>query len=138
MVVVRLNVLSCKQPWGELVASGRKDLEIRSRATHHRGPLAIHASARPDDSPAATAALELAGYLSAKALPLGRIVAVTDLKDCWPFGKEDAGRACTPWSPGLWAWHLAGTRRADSEPVKGRLGIWQIPDSAVTVREATS
>lgn len=141
-----MKALSVKQPWAELEASGLKDLEIRSRATHYRGRLAIHASNTPDTSPAALEACKLAGYLSPRAMPLGRVVAVVNLTSCDPWeadadgqGARVQGNACTPWRPAAWAWKLTDARRADSPfPVKGQLGIWEIPDSAVTVQQPES
>ena len=42
-----MKALSLRQPWASLIADGRKTIETRTWRTHYRGPLAIHASARP-------------------------------------------------------------------------------------------
>lgn len=34
--------LSIRQPWAELIVSGRKSIEVRTWATEYRGPLWIH------------------------------------------------------------------------------------------------
>ena len=39
-----MKAISLRQPWADLVVSGRKTLELRTWRTSHRGPLAIHAS----------------------------------------------------------------------------------------------
>src|SRR6202011_2759812 len=38
-----LRALSARQPWAWLIVNGFKDIENRSRRTHHREPLLIHA-----------------------------------------------------------------------------------------------
>lgn len=133
-----MKALSVKNPWAALIASGRKTIETRSYVTAYRGPIAIHASLRVDDEPPARAALHAAGYLSAKALPAGRVVAVANLVACEPFEACHADAACTPWRPNAWAWRLENVRRADTGiPVKGQLGLWTIPDGWITVQEST-
>lgn len=44
-----IRALTVRQPWASDIVDGVKTIEVRSRHTHHRGPLVIHASARPDD-----------------------------------------------------------------------------------------
>jgi hypothetical protein len=39
-----LRVLTVREPWATLIVTGQKDVENRSRAFGHRGPLLIHAS----------------------------------------------------------------------------------------------
>ncbi len=39
-----MKTLSIKQPFAELVVSGRKSIEIRSWATNYRGEFLVHAS----------------------------------------------------------------------------------------------
>lgn len=41
-------VLSIKQPWAHLILERRKDVEVRSWATHYRGPLWVHTGQKPD------------------------------------------------------------------------------------------
>ena len=41
---MELIVLSLKQPWAELVVSGKKMIELRSWNTNYRGEFYIHAS----------------------------------------------------------------------------------------------
>lgn len=44
-----MKAITVRQPWAECIARGVKLVENRSRPTTHRGPLAIHAGARPSD-----------------------------------------------------------------------------------------
>lgn len=41
---MKVKVLSLKQPWAELLASGRKTIELRGWNTNYRGEFYIHAS----------------------------------------------------------------------------------------------
>ena len=45
-----MKALSVRQPWAWAIAAAGKDVENRTWRTDYRGLIAIHASARPDDS----------------------------------------------------------------------------------------
>ncbi len=47
--LLKLPVLSIRQPYAWAVVHGIKDIENRSWRTHYRGPLLIHASANRND-----------------------------------------------------------------------------------------
>lgn len=36
-----------------------------------------------------------------------------------------------PWAIGPWCWCLSDVRRIDPIPMRGRLGLWRVPDEAV-------
>lgn len=131
-----MRAITLWQPWATLVAIGAKEYETRSWKTMHRGQLAIHAAlttkhikiARQNES-MQTALLE-AGYLITEKLPLGAVIAVVELVDCFPveevwnhisyeegdFGDFDAGR---------YAWELRLIREIKPcVPARGRQGIW--------------
>lgn len=42
-----MKAISIKQPYASLICEGIKDIENRSWQTHYRGPIYIHASAKP-------------------------------------------------------------------------------------------
>jgi hypothetical protein len=44
-----MKALTIWQPWATLIAAGVKRIETRSWSTDYRGPLAIHAAARPPE-----------------------------------------------------------------------------------------
>ncbi|MCX6021989.1 MAG: ASCH domain-containing protein, partial [Chloroflexi bacterium] len=132
-----MRALTLTQPFATLIAIGAKTIETRSWRTSHRGPLAIHAAAGFPrwakelcaQEPFA-AALRMAGYTEAKALPRGAVVAVCLLDDCVAITEEN--RPAEPeasfgdYREGRWAWQLSEVR-ALSEPVRARgaLGLWQ-------------
>ena len=104
-----MRALSVRPPWAEMIASGRKTLEIRSRRTHYRGPLLICQSGG------------------------GGAMCVVDLVGCRPFVTSDDAASGGVWSSGLaregYAWELRLVRRVTSAPIKGRLGFYDVPDS---------
>lgn len=83
-----MKALSLYQPYASLIAVGEKTWETRSRRTHHRGTIAIHATLRTPkefirlaETPIFTAAMKRHG-LYASTLPVGAIVAVAEITDC--------------------------------------------------------
>ena len=106
-----MKALSLRQPWASLIADGRKTIETRTWRTHYRGPLAIHASARPYED-----------------LPTGGIVAVAWLYDCRPMIADDEAQACIALYDGAYAWLLADVQPVPLIPCKGMLGLWTPSD----------
>jgi hypothetical protein len=68
MSIVALTV---RQPWANLIASGKKMIETRRWRTVHRGPLLICSSVQPPIAPA------------------GCAVAIVNLIDCRPMTAAD-------------------------------------------------
>jgi hypothetical protein len=128
-----MKALSVKQPWAELIAIGRKQIEVRSWPTKYRGPLVIVASSRPADG------IDWDGIdLNARQLAYGSTVALVDLFDCRRAhprrGRQwspDEYRACVELDGDDWCWVLRNVRRLEARPVKGRLQIYEIPDHLV-------
>jgi hypothetical protein len=129
-----MKALTLRQPWATLVALGAKRIETRGWATHHRGPLAIHAGL-------SLASLGLAQQppfqqaLDGEDLPRGVIVAVVELVDCILITTEETipaepERSFGDYHPGRYAWHLASLIRLPLPPVpaRGRLGLWACSD----------
>lgn len=179
-----MKALTLTQPWATLIAIGAKQIETRSWTTRYRGPLAIHAGKglgpvggsvglwnrcaeplffralepyyrvthlRLGDPPA------LIDCIDVTDLPLGAIVAVAELVDCWPITDEprvrpirhndtwlsyhippeEPERAFGDYSPGRYAWLLADVRPlAVPVPARGAQGLWDLPvDVAALIAE---
>ena len=110
MSIVALTV---RQPWANLIASGKKTIETRRWRTVHRGPLLICSSAQPPIAPA------------------GCAVAMVNLIDCRPMTAADEPLACCPVYPGAWAWVLAEIRPIQPFRVKGQQRLFRVtlPDA---------
>lgn len=118
------KVLTIRQPWAYAILHLGKDVENRSWRTHYRGPLLIHAAARP----ARNRREILSEYMgrppserSLRDLPIGSIVGVVDLVDCIRNSKSK-------WAdPGQWHWVLKRARSMEPVECTGRLGLWSPP-----------
>jgi len=113
-----VKALSVRQPWAELIAQGRKTIELRSWRTDYRGPLLICAGVawHPEG-------VALHGRIGDR----GIAVCVVDLVDVREFvPRRDAFAACVA-RAGVgsgWAWVLEDPRRTPPTPVKGRLTLF--------------
>lgn len=118
MRAMRMKALSVKQPWANMIASGKKTIETRRWATPYRGTLLIVSSRSPRIEPA------------------GCALAVVELVDCRPMTKADEAAAGCDVYDGAYAWVLANTRRLRPVPIKGQLGVYEaeIPDNAFEIR----
>lgn len=123
--VAQMKALSVKQPWAWLIVNGYKDVENRSRRTHHRGPLLIHAGLDKSEFNDGMAA-----YIKRKygvdipdTLEFGGVLGVVDVIDC-------SDVHTSPWfvkCKGNFAWVLGNRRRLAFRACKGALGLF-IPD----------
>lgn len=71
-----LKAISLKQPWANLVASGKKTIETRKWSTKYRGDLVICSSQNP------------------KIEPYGKALCIVELYDVKPMEKKHEKGAC--------------------------------------------
>lgn len=103
--------LSVKQPWANLIASGRKTIETRNWSTNYRGPILIVSSKTPAIAPA------------------GYALAIATLRDCRPMLRLDERSACCRIYPSAYAWILDDITAITPFPVKGMLGLFNLSPS---------
>lgn len=127
-----MKCISLKQPWAEMVLSGIKQSENRSRRTTYRGPIIIHASKRFDKNwrdivPSAPALLKMRDYLRTldiawRAAPKwyhGHLVGVGYLTQC---RLEKFSDFC---QPGCWHYKIMYCERFRKPyAFKGMLGLF--------------
>jgi hypothetical protein len=130
----KLRVLAVRQPWASLIADGFKNLEVRSRNTNIRGPIAIYASrTKPADT-------ELDHYFSfmmgmlkpIPPLPQGQIIAIADLEDSFPVGCQESFRTLevnhlnplTYYREGLHFWKLRNVQKVKPVEFKATSIVW--------------
>ncbi len=103
------RAISLKQPWANLVASGKKPIETRKWTTNYRGDLVICSSQKP------------------KIYPAGYALCIAELYRIEPMKKEHEKRACIKVYPGAYSWFLKNIRPIKPPtPIKGRLGIFDL------------
>lgn len=103
------KAISLKQPWANLVASGKKTIETRKWSTNYRGDLVICSSRKPNIYPA------------------GHALCVVELYDVKPMVKKDEKKACIKLYPKAKSWFIRNLRPINPIiPVKGYLGIFNL------------
>lgn len=133
-----MRALSVRQPWAWAICYGGKTTENRTRQTHHRGTIAIHASLTWDESATHYPLITTLRNWNRDNVPTGAIVAVADLAGCHRALPSGALQCCHPWGePDVWHWELANVRPlATPVPCRGALGLWDLPTSIAAAVEA--
>ena len=104
-----MKAISLRQPWANLVATGKKTIETRKWSTNYRGDLVICSSQNP------------------KIKPYGKALCIVELYDVKPMTKKDEKMACISVYPKAKAWFLRNLRPINPPiPVKGSLGIFNL------------
>ena len=103
-----MKALSFKQPWANLIASGKKTIETRSWGTDYRGEILIVSAKRP------------------KIAPAGFAVAVARLVECRPMTLSDERAAMCEVYEDAVAWVLRDIRPLRPFPVTGQLGLFDV------------
>lgn len=130
-----IKILSVRQPWAWLICAGYKNIENRSWKTDYRGELFIHAGQSFDWEGLAwleqfyeyqVLACRHFGIRGQRITmhkeEFGAIVGYADLTDC-------VRHANSIWAmPGCWHWELHRALELAPIPLKGRLGIFEIPE----------
>lgn len=136
-----MKVITLYEPYAMLVAIEAKKIETRSWATKYRGRLAIHAGKNWPSwaklllmrEPFRSVLFPM-GLHYPEALPLGAIVAICDLKGCWPIDDQGHGpiliseqeKAFGDYTPGRFMWMLGNGKRVDPPiPARGKQGLWE-------------
>ena len=135
-----MKAITLYQPYASLVACRAKKNETRSWHTWHTGPLAIHAAQTETYLFLATApgrfrSALLAAGVDADNLPLGAIVATSDLKACVQIVNQSIIDALAltedeihfgDWSLDRYAWVLGDDVQSLAEPIpaQGHQRIW--------------
>lgn len=121
--------LSVRQPYAELVASGRKPLEVRTWRVDYRGPLLIVASSNAYRD-------RFADFdLDDDDCPRSVAVCVVDLTMIAAEKKSRYSEvACCDVERGDYLWYLANPRRVAPFYVSGKLRLFPIDDAKIKVQ----
>lgn len=149
-----MKALTIWQPWAGSIAERIKQYETRSWATNYRGPLAIHAAAKPIqhtwaayiDSRAQEAIcrrFNLPEIFNGPAVfPSACVVATAMLTDCIKITPEFAATlsqdelALGDYTPGRYAWKLENIKKLKHPiPASGRQGLWTWEPVLLTLQE---
>ena len=120
-----MKAISIRQPWAWLIAHGYKDVENRTWATKHRGPILIHAGKTLDPYfdeirqgvRAQGVRAQGVEFPDAKHIERGGIVGQANLVDC-------VTESSSEWFDGPYGFVLEDAQPLPFKPCKGRLGIF--------------
>ena len=108
-----MKAISMKSPFGQLIRDGKKYIETRTWGTTYRGPLLFVCSKEPKS------------HESGMALCVADLIMIRDMT---PLDEEGA---CCSIYPGAKAWILKNLRHIKPFPVKGQLGLFDVPDELI-------
>lgn len=127
-MVIKLKVLTLRQPWATLVAEGIKKYEFRSWKTNYRGKVLIHAGTGIDKD-------DMKKYEHINLdFPSRRIIAVVEIEDCLELDKDLNKKIISENNIAYghkirtgYAWKLKNIKKIDyDKEVNGQLGLWNI------------
>jgi hypothetical protein len=118
--------LSVRQPWAELIVSGRKPLELRSWQQSYRGRIWIHAGKHVDE--ALDARFDLCHPFRGGFIGSAELTSIELLDERrWELWR-DLHHSSGPFELGMFAWVLAHPKRlAHPVPARGDLGLFSVP-----------
>lgn len=126
-----MKALSLKQPWAELVVSGKKTIEIRKWNTKHRGEFLVHASLNTNKQ-----AEKEHGFQN---LPTGCIIGKAVLLDVKKYQtqkefEKDADKhlAKSWWHPKAHGFILKNAQRLPIKQLKGQLNFFEVKQKKQT------
>jgi len=122
-----LWTLSVRQPWASAIIMGTKDIENRNWKPRLVTPfrLNIHAG-KTFDVDAYRRGLLTREQCAHRMGALVGIVTVDSIHDGYRCGGK-----CSPWADPIfarWHWCLSNAHAIDPIPMRGRLGLWEVPE----------
>lgn len=97
--MMKIKCLAVNPPYAELIMSGQKDIENRTWATNHRGPLAI--------------------YETKNGGGRGSVIGIVDVVNCVNSHRS-------PYFSGPWGFVLRNPRRIAPIPARGMPGLFHV------------
>ena len=127
-MVIKLKVLTLRQPWATLVAEGIKKYEFRSWKTNYRGKILIHAGIGIDKE-------DMKKYKNMNLkFPSIRIIAIVEIEDCLELDEKLNKKIIAEKNVAYgnkirtgYAWKLKNVKKINyGKDVNGQLGLWNI------------
>lgn len=123
-----MKCLSIKQPFVELIISGKKTIEIRNWKTNYRGELLIHASKVPDKYALEHFKIDIETIKLGAILGKVKLIDCKDYKNDGDFLKDKNLHLAEDYKQGhRFGFVLVEPVRFETPiPLKGRLGIFDV------------
>ncbi len=139
-----IKAITIWQPWSHLKAVGVKGYETRSWPTKYRGPIAIHAAAKPMAEIRKAVPREVLLYIQnilyvgLDKLPLGAVEGIGNLVACHKVDKAflatltERERKLGDFTIGRYAWEFSDVVFLDEPiPARGAQGLWNWEDDGL-------
>lgn len=122
-----MKVLSIRQPWAWLIASGQKDIENRSWQTSYRGPVFIHAGRHPADATLTDIQQKVPFQFPDRPLDRGGIIGIAEIVDC-------VSAHNSPWyHSGQFGFVLRNARELPFARTRGKLNLFDAPPELLAI-----
>ena len=125
-----MRVLSIREPFASLIASGDKKIETRSFKTNYRGELFIHASGKKIDKSIVDNTF-INNMIKDRKMQFGKIICRVKLVDCVYMDREFINSINDTkeyqlglYKQGRYAWIHDNVEIIEPIIAKGRLNIW--------------
>jgi len=125
-----MKALSIRQPWAQLIATGRKDIENRKWSTKFRGEFLIHTGkvmTRDDWDDAC----DVCQHIGKSEHPIfkdqlnkGGFVGIAEIVDC-------VTEIDSPWFFGAYGFVIKNARPIDFIPYRGQLGFFNVEEKEI-------
>ena len=122
-----MKCLSLKQPFAELVVSGRKTIELRSWNTHYRGPFLVHASGNADEDACSRFGMDPRSLAKRVIMGKALLYDVKEYKGDGEFARDREKHLATDnYSSSRFGFILKdAVRFKEPIPMKGMLGFFE-------------
>lgn len=124
-----MKAISIRQPWAQLILSGKKKIDLRSWSTEYRGPLIVHASKTIEEEAC------LRFNLQPSALPKGVLLGWVMLDKIERLDpetyktQEQLHLSSNPYSSPIYGWFFSKPQLFDQpRPYTGRIRFFDVPD----------
>lgn len=127
-MVIKVKVLTLRQPWATLVAEGIKKYEFRSWKTNYRGKVLIHAGTGIDKE-------DMKKYNNLNLeFPSRKIIAIVEIEDCLKLTEELNKKIIAENNIAYgnkvrtgYVWKLKNIKKVDyNKEINGQLGLWNL------------
>ncbi len=137
-----MKAFSVKQPFAMFIANGKKTLEIKPMKTNYRGKILICSSKKIHDGncivnragefglvPCELYYSILTMNFTQPSAKLGHAVAIVNLVDCRKMENTEADKLAArhDFVEGAWVWVFENAEKITPFPVRGKLGLFEVP-----------
>ena len=117
--LLKLPIISLRQPWAWMIVNGYKDIENRTWSTRFRGKVLIHAGKKWDEGIMPADIKAMYGIEIPRRLKTGGIVGMAEITDC-------VNKSKSPWFFGPYGFTLANAKPLPFYPCKGKMGFFRL------------